>query len=147
MTIRDVLHRAVCAALLAAAPGAAFAQAPAAPAARAAPAQDADLQAAIAKSNAYTALMNRTLRAIQSWERYDSWVDLKKGPTGKERYIGYGLYSLYDVVGEIRKAEEALAREPMLPEPLQPGQLLLFCRRLQPAPQAPRLPSISISSA
>ncbi|MDP3258042.1 MAG: DUF3829 domain-containing protein [Bosea sp. (in: a-proteobacteria)] len=82
---------------------------------RAAAPADAELQAAIAKSNAYTALMNRTLRAIQSWERYDSWVDLKKGPTGKERYIGYGLYSLYDVTGEIRKAEEALTREPKLP--------------------------------
>lgn len=115
MTIRDVLRGAVCAALLAAAPGAAFAQAPAAAPARTATAQDADLQAAIAKSNAYTGLMNRTLRAIQSWERYGSWVDLKKGPTGKERYISYGLYSLYDVTGDIRKAEEALAREPKLP--------------------------------
>ncbi|MET3891534.1 hypothetical protein ABIE41_002610 [Bosea sp. OAE506] len=115
MTIRDVLRGAACAALLAAAPGAAVAQAPAAPAARTVPAQDAELQAAIAKSNAYTALMNRTLRAIQSWERYGSWVDLKKGPTGKERYISYGLYSLYDVTGEIRKAEEALTREPKLP--------------------------------
>lgn len=80
------------------------------------PAGEGDLQAAIAKSNAYTQLMNRTLRANESWQRYASWVDMKKGPTGKERYIAYGLYSLYDVTGEIRKAEEAAAREPKLPE-------------------------------
>ena len=115
MTIQNGLRGALSAVLLAVAPGAAVAQAPAAPSARTAPVQDAELQTAIAKSNAYTALMNRTLRAIQSWERYGSWVDLKKGPTGKERYIGYGLYSLYDVTGEIRKAEEFLTREPKLP--------------------------------
>jgi hypothetical protein len=87
-------------------------------AATSAPAASADdgLQAAITKSNAYTALMNRTLRAIQSWERYASWVDMKKGPTGKERYISYGLYSLYDVAGEIRKAQEAVTQAPALPE-------------------------------
>ena len=78
--------------------------------------QDAGLQAAIRKANAYTALLNRTLRANQSWERYASWVDLKKGPTGKERYIGYGLYSLYDVTREIEAAEKAMASEPSLPE-------------------------------
>ena len=69
------------------------------------PAQDPELQAAIAKSNAYTSLSNRTIRAIESWDRYKSWVDMKKGPTGKERYISYGLYSLYDVKDEIAKAE------------------------------------------
>lgn len=78
--------------------------------------QDAGLQAAIRKANAYTALLNRTLRALQSWERYTSWVDLKKGPTGKERYISYGLYSLYDVNREIEGAEKAMASEPSLPE-------------------------------
>lgn len=77
---------------------------------------DAGLQAAIAKSNAYTALMNRTLRAVESWGRYASWVDMRRGPTGRERYISYGLYSLYDVRGEIEKAEQALTREPALPD-------------------------------
>lgn len=115
MTIRDVVRGAICAALLAAAYGPAAAQAPTAAPTRATAPADAELQAAIAKSNAYTALMNRTLRAIQSWERYRSWVDMKKGPTGQERYIGYGLYSLYDVTGEIRKAEEAAGGEPKLP--------------------------------
>ncbi|WP_186417064.1 DUF3829 domain-containing protein [Bosea sp. CS1GBMeth4] len=80
------------------------------------PAQDPELQAAIAKSNAYTALANRTLRAIESWDRYKSWVDMKKGPTGKERYISYGLYSLYDVTSEIAKAEAATGQAPGQPE-------------------------------
>jgi hypothetical protein len=100
--------------LMALAPASALAQGAAAPAAT--PAGDAGLQAAISKSNAYTALMNRTLRANQSWERYASWVDMKKGPTGKERYITYGLYSLYDVNSEIAAAEQATVREPALPE-------------------------------
>lgn len=80
------------------------------------PAQDPELQAAIAKSNAYTSLANRTLRAMESWERYRSWVDMKRGPTGKERYIAYGLYSLYDVTGEIAKAEAATGQPPAQPE-------------------------------
>ena len=113
MTFSTHLCRALVAAtLLAGMPGSVFAQA--APSVTVT--DDGDLQAAIAKSNAYTALMNRTLRAIQSWDRYTSWVDLKKGPTGKERYIDDGLYSLYDVAGEIRKAEEAAASAPALAE-------------------------------
>jgi hypothetical protein len=80
------------------------------------PAQDPELQAAITKSNAYTSLSNRTIRAIDSWDRYKSWVDMKKGPTGKERYISYGLYSLYDVKDEIAKAEAATAQPPAQPE-------------------------------
>lgn len=80
------------------------------------PAQDPELQAAIAKSNAYTSLSNRTIRAIESWDRYKSWVDMKKGPTGKERYISYGLYSLYDVKDEIAKAEAAAGQPPAQPE-------------------------------
>jgi len=114
MTMPTLLRSAFCAAtLLLVLPGEALAQ-PVRPAA--ASEEEGDLQAAIAKSNAYTALMNRTLRAIQSWGRYASWVDMKKGPTGKERYITYGMYSLYDVASEIKKAEEAAAKEPVLPE-------------------------------
>lgn len=75
-----------------------------------------DLDAAIAKSNAYIALMNRTLRAVESWNRYTSWVNVKSGPTGKERYIDYGLYSLYDVKDEIAKARGALGEPPPTPE-------------------------------
>lgn len=80
------------------------------------PAPDAALQAAITKSNAYTGLLNRTLRAVESWDRYRSWVNMQRGPTGRERYIVYGLYSLYDVRSEIEKAEQAVTQEPAMPE-------------------------------
>jgi hypothetical protein len=92
-------------------PQAVLAQAPAAKAP-----QNPELQAAIGKSNAYIALMNRTLRVSDSWRRYSSWVNLKTGPTGKERYIDYGLYSLYDVRSEIEKALAATAQQPLVPE-------------------------------
>ena len=77
--------------------------------------QPAGLNAAIAKSNAYIGLMNRTLRAQESWSRYASWVDVKKGPTGKERIV-YGLYGLYDVRDEIAAAEKAIGSEPVWAE-------------------------------
>ncbi len=60
--------------------------------------------------------MNRTLRAIESWQRYRSWVNIQQGPTGRERYISYGLYSLYDVRSELEKAEAATAQEPAIPD-------------------------------
>jgi tetratricopeptide (TPR) repeat protein len=41
---------------------------------------------------------------------------MQRGPTGRERYIVYGLYSLYDVRGEIEKAEQAVTQEPAMPE-------------------------------
>jgi hypothetical protein len=78
--------------------------------------QAPELKAAIAKSNAYINLMNRTLRAVSSWNRYTSWVNLRTGPTGRERYITYGLYSLYDTRGEIEKARAATTQEPLVPE-------------------------------
>lgn len=77
-------------------------------------ADNADPNAAIEKMNAYVALLNRTIRASESLDRYDSWVDMKKGPTGKERNV-YGLYSLYDVRSEIEAAEAATTAEPKLP--------------------------------
>jgi len=71
--------------------------------------------AAIGKMNAYVEFLNRSLRASESLQRYDSWVDMKKGPTGKERVI-YGLYSLYDVRDEIAAVEKAAASGPKMPE-------------------------------
>jgi Protein of unknown function (DUF3829) len=109
-----LLTATFCATLTFAAPyalPAALAQAPAAKAQ-----QNPELQAAIGKSNAYIGLMNRTLRASDSWRRYASWVNLKTGPTGKERYIDYGLYSLYDVRSEIEKALAATTQPPLVPE-------------------------------
>jgi len=78
-------------------------------------AAESELQALIRKTNAYVGLMNRTLRAVDSWNRYLSWVSPKTGPTGKERII-YGLYGLYDVRDEIAKAKTELAAAPALPQ-------------------------------
>lgn len=78
--------------------------------------QDPALRAEIGKINAYTALMNRTLRAVQSWQRYASWVDMRRGPTGRERYISYGLYSLYDVTREMAAAKQAMVDPPSRPD-------------------------------
>jgi hypothetical protein len=103
--------------------GAAFAQSAIDQARRAAgggmaqqPAQSPELQARIAKSNAFIELMNRTTRITDAWSRYTSWVNLKTGPTGKERYIDYGIYSVYDVRTELEKARAASSAEPKLPE-------------------------------
>lgn len=71
--------------------------------------------AAIVKMNAYVEFLNRSIRASESLERYASWVDMKKGPTGKERVI-YGLYSLYDVRDEIAAVEQAAKADPKMPE-------------------------------
>ncbi|GHE60906.1 hypothetical protein GCM10019059_20550 [Camelimonas fluminis] len=93
------------------------APAPAAPAPAAAPAAPVDAEATralIAKLNPYVALLNRTMRATDSIARYESWVNMNTGPTGKERIV-YGLYSLYDVRGEIDKARAAIAMPPPMP--------------------------------
>lgn len=76
---------------------------------------DKDQAAAVAKMNAYVGFMNRAIRASDSLSRYESWVNMKKGPTGKERII-YGLYEPYDVRTEIAAAEEATTAEPKMPE-------------------------------
>lgn len=72
-------------------------------------------QAVIGKLNAYVNLLNRTLRASESLTRYESWVNMRTGPTGSERII-YGLYSLYDVRGEIERARAAVSAPPAMPE-------------------------------
>ena len=51
------------------------------------------IDAYVGKSNAVVELLNISLRASESWRRYLSWADVKRGPTGKERII-YGLYSV-----------------------------------------------------
>lgn len=93
------------------------AQAQTAPAGSAGAASDEDvaLKAATHKFNAYVAFMNRTLRAVESLDRYKSWVNMKTGPTGHERII-YGLYSVYDTKDETAKATAALTQDPLLPE-------------------------------
>ena len=79
--------------------------------------QPADFQLWIAKSNAYVELLNSSLRAIDSLRRYESWVDMKTGPTGKERYISYGLYSVSPELAKqaIDKARAAADGPPSIP--------------------------------
>ncbi len=112
-----LLHLVVMAALAASASARAETAAPADPAgASSADAAQSDAtQAVIAKLNAYVGLLNRTLRASESLSRYESWVNMKSGPTGKERIV-YGLYSLYDVRDEIEKAKAAIPEAPAMPE-------------------------------
>jgi Protein of unknown function (DUF3829) len=97
--------------------GSARAQTADSPNAAAAAAKEAepDLQATTAKFNAYVEFMNRTLRAVDSLDRYMSWVNMKTGPTGRERRI-YGLYSVYDTKSEGAKATAALTQAPLMPE-------------------------------
>ena len=56
-------------------------------------------------------------RAAQSMDRYRSWVDMKKGPTCKERYVSWGLYAMYKDAP--KRCQEyvgtANAAEPQLP--------------------------------
>jgi hypothetical protein len=80
------------------------------------PAQSPELRARIEKSNAYISLMNRTIRISDAWSRYTSWVNVKTGPTGKEQYISYGIYSVYDVRGELEKARASADAQPAIPE-------------------------------
>ena len=80
-----------------------------------APARDESLSASVAKMNAYVALLNRSLRAAQSLDRYKSWVNMKTGPTGRESIV-YGLYQVYDTTKESESAAAALTRPPLLPE-------------------------------
>ena len=92
------------------------AQAQSQPADAASPsADDENLQATTHKFNAYVGFMNRTLRAVQSIDRYKSWVNMKTGPTGRESIV-YGLYSVYDTTREAAAATAALTQEPLLPE-------------------------------
>lgn len=75
------------------------------------PAVAEDVQLAIEKANLYIEVAKSTERAVDSWERYASWVNMKTGPTGKERYLSYGMYELYDVEPLLKEAREAAGRE------------------------------------
>lgn len=77
---------------------------------------DKDFDKYVAKSNGVVGLLNTSMRGVESWKRYTSWADVKRGPTGKERII-YGLYSIgpasvKDVIDKARKSAEA---EPAIP--------------------------------
>lgn len=71
-----------------------------------------DLETTVEKANQYIELAKSTERAVESWERYQSWVNMKKGPTGKERYISYGMYDLSDYSDQFKEARATAAKEP-----------------------------------
>ncbi|MDQ8698312.1 DUF3829 domain-containing protein [Hyphomicrobium sp. LHD-15] len=75
-----------------------------------------DVQAALEKANAYIEVAKNTERAVESWDRYASWVNMKIGPTGKERYISYGMYDLSDLDGALKEARAAAGKEPSTPK-------------------------------
>ena len=76
---------------------------------------EAQIDAYVAKSNGVVGLLNSSMRGSESWRRYLSWVDAKKGPTGKERII-YGLYSVGNSSKDaIEKARKSAAAEPAIP--------------------------------
>ncbi len=70
------------------------------------------------KVNPYTKIYNSYSKSvISSYNRYLSWVDEKTGPTGKEKYISYGIYSLYgDPANDIAALEKAKKSSPSLPK-------------------------------
>lgn len=74
---------------------------------------------AAGKMQAYIACYNTANDSAQrSIARYASWVDAKKGPTGKERHV-YGLYQIHEHIVQAcqKKIEAALQQQPAL-EPL-----------------------------
>jgi hypothetical protein len=76
---------------------------------------DAEIDRYIAKSNGVVGLLNSSLRGEESWNRYLSWVDVKRGPTGKERII-YGLYSVGSSTKDvIEKARQSASATPAIP--------------------------------
>ncbi len=75
----------------------------------------ARLNAVTEKFNAYVDFLNRTLRASESIDRYQSWVNWASGPTGRERII-YGLYDVYDTSREAEAATAATNAQPLTPE-------------------------------
>lgn len=73
-------------------------------------------QALSQKLGKYIDCYNRlTSNVFRSWKRYNSWVDEKTGPTGKERNV-YGLYKLDSVEMCVKELDAGNAAEPAIPE-------------------------------
>ena len=79
---------------------------------------EAEFQSLVEKTNLYVQALNAVNYAQRAYDRYASWVNVKKGPTGKERYISYGLYEISkSSVEEVKKAAQKGSRlAPALPE-------------------------------
>ncbi len=66
-----------------------------------------EFRALVDKTNLYVKALNAVETVRRSHDRYTSWVDVKKGVTGKERYITYGLYELStSSVNDIKQAAQ-----------------------------------------
>ena len=77
---------------------------------------DQQFQSLAQKTNLYVQALNAVSSIRSTYNRYASWVDLKKGPTGKERYITYGLYTLNS--SPINDMTAAATKGPTLAPPL-----------------------------
>ncbi len=77
---------------------------------------EADFQSLVEKTNLYVRALNAVGNAQRSYDRYASWVDVKKGPTGKERYISYGLYDISK--SQVEDVKQAAQKGPRLQPPL-----------------------------
>lgn len=79
---------------------------------------DAEFEILVEKTNLYVKALNAVSNAQRTYDRYASWVDVRKGPTGKERYISYGLYEISkSQVDEVKQAaQKGPALRPALPE-------------------------------
>lgn len=73
-----------------------------------------DFEALLTKTNLYIEAVKYTERAVDSWDRYRNWVNLKTGPTGKEEYIDYGLYSVPDLDGQLTETRAIIPKAPPL---------------------------------
>ena len=78
--------------------------------------KDTEFQSLIDKTNLYVRALNSVNAAQRSYDRYASWLDVKKGPTGKERYISYGLYEIN--TSSVRDVREAAQKGPAMKPPL-----------------------------
>lgn len=74
-----------------------------------------DPAATLQKANLYIEVSRSTERARDSWERYASWVNMKTGPTGKERYISYGMYDVHDIAGLLTEVRNSASLKPDTP--------------------------------
>ena len=73
------------------------------------------LSATTAKFNAYVTYMNQTSGASSALARYRSWVDMKRGPNGREHRIS-GVGSASDGGQQRVAAIAAAAAQPPLPD-------------------------------
>ncbi|MDQ3119056.1 MAG: YiiG family protein, partial [Verrucomicrobiota bacterium] len=79
---------------------------------------EAEFESLVDKTNLYVKALNAVRSAQRSYDRYTSWLDVKKGPTGKERYITYGLYEINS--SDLDAVKQAAERGPKI-KPAMPA--------------------------